>query len=141
MDIHIGIGVGRVPFGMTEDEVAAAMDEPECYEAWMGGNLDRHLFFHGLLFGFEDYRRCDPGVDSGLTEIAVHGRGDARFLGRFVEGWTKHDVTVALRQVGREPTLIANGDLNVIGNRELLELSFGHQGMLTRVGLEGRRQG
>ena len=87
-------GLGPLRFGMTPNDVRTALDEPELYEDWMGGNLNDSLLYRGLICGFDRYDAFGPLADAALTELLVFvpHRGEPLLWGRPLVEWSATSV-------------------------------------------------
>ncbi len=132
MEVRLGDGFGPVRFGMSELEADAALNEPEQYEDWMGGNLDHHLLYSGLVLEFKPLASVGPDRDPDLVEIKIHGRDGARLFDKPVDQWTEDDLLTELVGRGYRAERMSNGDVIVPW---LAEFSFDREGRLTCLGL------
>jgi hypothetical protein len=130
LEIDPGFGMGPVRRGMSPSDVLEAFPESQCYEDWMGGNLNDSLLFHGLVFTFDKCNSVGPLPDSRLEYILVHQREDATLYGKPLGSWDKSSILERLRKKGHVVDVMDNGCLGVMGK---LELCFANSGELDWV--------
>lgn len=109
LDVKPLVGIGPVTFGMSPPEVIAHLGTGQVWEAWMGGNLNDSLVYHGLVLIFD---RCDaygPLEDSRLEYIDVKQREDVRLYGKAANDWTRPDLLRYLEQNAIEFAVLSDG--------------------------------
>ncbi|SFH62190.1 hypothetical protein [Planctomicrobium piriforme] len=98
LDIHLGVGIGPIRFGMKPAEVLQAFQEPQLYEDWMGANLNDSLLYQGLILGFSECDGAGPLADSILTDITIHQRENAHLFGQPMGEWTEKALIQELQE-------------------------------------------
>ena len=63
-EILLKEGFEPIKFGQTPSEVKLTWGDEECYEDWMGGNLENYLFFKDLLIDFKGEIEEQPTENS-----------------------------------------------------------------------------
>jgi len=132
-EVQPGIGVGSIRFGMRPTTVRRSLPEATLYEAWMGGNLNDALLFHGLRLHFDACDLHGPLSSSGLNLIVIHQREDAILFERSCFEWTRDSVQVELQSRQLEFKLERSGDILVAAG---MSLSFDRESRLTWIEME-----
>ena len=133
LDIHLGVGIGPINFGMCPREVIAAIDEPLDGEGWLEGNLNGALLYPDLKFEFDDCDSHGPLATSRLFAIEGRPRDDVRLFELPLGDWTKDAVCARLANQGLFPELHTSG-LSVANPP--IEMTFDGLGRIDWFGME-----
>lgn len=122
LEIKPGVGIGPVQLGMRLKRVVAVFKEEQVHEAWMGGNLNDAITFHGIRFHFSKFNASGPMRCARLEIIVVNQREDAVLFGRIMTEWSKEEIYQRLREENWDPEKLDNGDVCTV--KPYLEMSF-----------------
>jgi hypothetical protein len=128
LDIHLGVGVGTVHFGMYPRDVMVAIEEPQNGDDWLEGNLNSCLLYPDLKFEFDYCDSRGPTPSGRLDLIEVRPRNDVWLFDRPLGTWTKAEVLARLTAEGHFPQLHASGDVRVADPP--VEISFDESGRI-----------
>lgn len=112
MDVIPKLGIGSVTFGMHPAEVFQNFPEQQTYEAWMGGNLNDSLLFHGVIFGFDACNANGPLSNSRLSDITLFEREDARLFGQSIGNWSRDSLIEYFKSNHFQYEIQIGGSLN-----------------------------
>jgi hypothetical protein len=134
MSIHPGIGIGPIRLGMHPQDVLAAMNEPQAYEEWMGGNLNDSLLFQGVIFSFSEYDGTGPLPSGELEYMYIRQRFGAYLFDKPIEQWSRDQIIEELNSRGLAFKTTEYGDVFVPS--PALELGFSDDQRLIAIAIE-----
>jgi hypothetical protein len=109
LDIHMGVGIGPINFGMCPREVIAAIEEPLDGDNWFEGNLNGALLYPDLKFEFDNCDSHGPLATSRLIAIEARPRDDVRLFELALGDWTNEAICARLVDQGLFPDLYPSG--------------------------------
>ncbi|MFA0792630.1 hypothetical protein ACCI51_19010 [Microbulbifer echini] len=133
-EIDLSKGLGELKFGMSPNEVESILGSDQCFEEWMGGNLEAYYLYKGLIIGFCGGESEEPDTNSKVCIFTVKPTHSLILCGIDISHLDRDEIIIILDSIGISHKVLDNGIVQSESGK--LQINFTVDGMLDELYFE-----